>query len=241
MRVIVTKDYEEMSLRAAEIIKAQILLKPNSILGLATGSTPIGTYQNLVKYHKEEGLDFSNITTVNLDEYKGLAPDHDQSYRYFMNHNLFNHVNINKDNTNVPNGLAGNDIDECMRYDELIESLGRQDLQLLGLGNNGHIGFNEPAESFSNGTYCVTLTDSTIDANSRFFESRDDVPKYAYTMGAGTIMRSKRILLVASGKAKAEAIKAMVKGPVSPKCPASVLQLHGDCIIVIDSEAASLL
>ena len=239
MRVIKATDYEEMSLRAAEIIRAQITLKPDSVLGLATGSTPVGLYKYLVKWHKEDGLDFSKITSVNLDEYKGLSPDHDQSYRYFMEDNLFSHVNIDKNKTNVPDGLASDEKAECERYDKLVASLGGQDLQLLGIGNNGHIGFNEPGEFFNEGTHCVKLTDSTIEANSRFFASKDEVPKFAFSMGIGTIMQAKAILIVASGKSKANAVKTMINGEIGPHCPATILRFHPNVIVVADEEALS--
>lgn len=239
MRVIKATDYEEMSLRAAEIIRAQITLKPDSVLGLATGSTPVGLYKYLVKWHKEDGLDFSKITSVNLDEYKGLSPDHDQSYRYFMEDNLFSHVNIDKSKTNVPDGLASDEKAECERYDKLVASLGGQDLQLLGIGNNGHIGFNEPGEFFNEGTHCVKLTDSTIEANSRFFASKDEVPKFAFSMGIGTIMQAKAILIVASGKSKANAVKTMINGEIGPHCPATILRFHPNVIVVADEEALS--
>mgnify|MGYP003375250261 FL=1 len=206
MRIIEAKNYEDLSKKAAEIIAAQVTLKPNAVLGLATGSTPVGTYKNLIKKYEEGELDFSQVTSVNLDEYKGLSGDHDQSYRYFMNDNLFNHVNIDKSRTSVPNGLEEDAAKACADYDAVIESVGGVDLQLLGIGGNGHIGFNEPAEEFKVGTHCVKLTESTIEANARFFESIDDVPKYAYTMGIGNIMNAKTVLLIASGKNKAQAV-----------------------------------
>lgn len=241
MRIIVTKDYEQMSLKAAEIMRAQIQLKPNSVIGLATGSTPLGLYSNLAKWNEEGSLDFKEVITVNLDEYKGLPADHDQSYIYFMNKNLFSKINIDKKNTHLPNGMAEDADKECARYDALIKSLGGQDMQLLGIGHNGHIGFNEPADAFANGTYCVKLTESTINANSRFFASADDVPKYAFSMGCGVIMNAKRILMVATGEEKAQAIHDMVKGPISPKCPASILQMHPDVVVVVDEGAAKML
>ena len=211
------------------------------MLGLATGSSPEGLYQNLVKQYKDGDLDFSRVTSVNLDEYKGLAPDHEQSYRRFMNDHLFDHVNIDKDRTFVPDGLNEDSEKVCSAYDELIARTGGIDLQLLGLGNNGHIGFNEPADAFTCGTHCVELTQSTIDANKRFFASEDLVPRYAYTMGIGNIMAAKKILLIVSGKAKAEALKAALTGPVTPKVPASVLQLHPDVAVVADEDALELI
>ena len=240
MRIIEAKNYEDLSKKAAEIIAAQVTLKPNAVLGLATGSTPVGTYKNLIKKYEEGELDFSQVTSVNLDEYKGLSGDHDQSYRYFMNDNLFNHVNIDKSRTSVPNGLEEDAAKACADYDAVIESVGGVDLQLLGIGGNGHIGFNEPAEEFKVGTHCVKLTESTIEANARFFESIDDVPKYAYTMGIGNIMNAKTVLLIASGKNKAQAVYDSFFGPVNPHVQASILQLHRDAIIIADEDALSL-
>ncbi len=241
MNIYRVKNYEDMSRRAAAIVSAQIVLKPDCVLGLATGSSPEGLYQNLVKQYKDGDLDFSRVTSVNLDEYKGLAPDHEQSYRRFMNDHLFDHVNIDKDRTFVPDGLNEDSEKVCSAYDELIARTGGIDLQLLGLGNNGHIGFNEPADAFTCGTHCVELTQSTIDANKRFFASEDLVPRYAYTMGIGNIMAAKKILLIVSGKEKAEALKAALTGPVTPKVPASVLQLHPDVAVVADEDALELI
>ena len=240
MRVIKAKDYREMSRAAANIISAQILLKPDCVLGLATGSSPVGTYEQLIEWYKKGDLDFSQVTTVNLDEYVGLAPDHDQSYYYFMHHNLFDSVNLRPGSTNLPDGCAADMDAECIRYDTLLRTLG-VDLQLLGLGNNGHIGFHEPDKEFSKGTHIVTLTESTLEANKRFFASIDDVPKTAISMGTYDIMQAKRILMVASGKAKAEAVKAMLTGPITPQMPASILQFHRNFTLVADEEALSLL
>ena len=240
MRVIKAKDYREMSRAAANIISAQILLKPDCVLGLATGSSPVGTYEQLIEWYKKGDLDFSQVTTVNLDEYVGLAPDHDQSYYYFMHHNLFDSVNLRPGSTNLPDGCAADMDAECIRYDTLLRTLG-VDLQLLGLGNNGHIGFNEPDKEFSKGTHIVTLTESTLEANKRFFASIDDVPKTAISMGTYDIMQAKRILMVASGKAKAEAVKAMLTGPITPQMPASILQFHRNFTLGADEEALSLL
>ena len=240
MRLIVAKDYADVSRKAANIIAAQIQLKPDCVLGLATGSSPVGTYKELIKKYEAGELDFSKVKTVNLDEYVGLSKDHDQSYAYFMRTNLFDHVNIDQANCNIPSGLTDDPDAECAAYDKLIGEL-HTDLQLLGMGPNGHIGFNEPDEVFFPATHCVTLAESTIDANQRFFASRDDVPRYAYTMGIWGIMQAKKILLVANGKNKAAAIKAAVTGPIDPKVPASILQLHPDCTIVADEEALSLL
>lgn len=240
MRVIKVKDYRQMSRAAANIISAQILLKPDCVLGLATGSSPVGAYEQLIEWYKKGDLDFSRVTTVNLDEYVGLSPDHDQSYHYFMHHNLFDSVNLRTGATNLPDGCAADMAAECVRYDALLRTLG-VDLQLLGLGNNGHIGFNEPDEEFSKGTHVVTLTESTLEANKRFFASIGDVPKTAISMGTYDIMQAKRVLMVASGKAKAEAVKAMLTGPITPRMPASILQFHRDFTLVADEEALSLL
>lgn len=240
MVIYATKDYQEMSRKAANIIASQIILKPASVLGLATGSTPVGAYQQLIEKYNNGELDFSEITSVNLDEYRGLSGDHDQSYRYFMNVNLFDHVNIRKECTNVPNGLAEDGEKECAAYDALIESLGGIDLQLLGIGGNGHIGFNEPADIMVKGTHLVTLTEETRQANARFFASIDEVPTHAYTMGIGNIMSARRILLLASGENKAQALYDTLYGPVDPKVPASVLQLHPDVMIVADEAALSV-
>lgn len=239
MVICKASDYKDLSRKAANIIAAQMILKPDCTLGLATGSSPVGTYEQLIERFKDGDLDFSRITSVNLDEYKGLAPDNDQSYRYFMNTNLFNHVNIDKAHTFVPDGLEPDAEKACREYDEIIENVGGIDLQLLGLGHNGHIGFNEPADSFSKGTNCVDLTESTIEANKRFFESEEDVPRQAYTMGIGSIMKAKKIVVVVSGEDKAEILKKVVCGPITPEVPASVLQLHPDVTIVADEAALS--
>lgn len=239
MRVIKTKDYQDMSHKAADIISAQILLKPACVLGLATGSTPIGIYEELVSKYNKGDLDFSQVRTVNLDEYKGLAPDNAQSYRYFMKEHLFKHVNIIPENTHLPNGLEENMEAECNRYDDIVKQLGGADLQLLGLGLNGHIGFNEPAEEFKKGTHCVALTQSTIDANSRLFKEGETVPRHAYTMGIQTIMSAKKILLVVNGAAKAKILKEALYGPITPHVPASILQLHPDVTVVADQDALS--
>ncbi|MBS6195660.1 MAG: glucosamine-6-phosphate deaminase [Clostridiales bacterium] len=241
MRIIVTKNYDDMSRKAANIISAQVISKPDCVLGLATGSTPIGTYKNLIEWYKKGDLDFSKVSTVNLDEYRGLDHDNDQSYYYFMMNNLFKHVNIDLANTHVPDGTEPDSDKACADYEAIVESYGGADLQLLGLGHNGHIGFNEPAEDFSKATNCVDLTESTIQANARFFEKIEDVPTQAYTMGIGTIMKAKKILLVASGKDKAEIVKKAFFGPVVPQVPASILQFHPDVTIVLDEDSASLL
>ena len=239
MKIIKAKDYDEMSRKAANLIAAQIYVKPNCVLGLATGSTPIGTYKELVAKYEMGDLDFSEVTTVNLDEYKGITKENDQSYYYFMNDNLFSHVNINKERTFLPDGTEPDSDKACNAYNEIIHSVGGQDLQLLGLGHNGHIGFNEPAASFSLETNCVDLTESTIKANQRFFASYDDVPKQAYTMGIKTIMQAKKVLVVVSGEDKADIVQKAFFGPVTPEVPASVLQLHPDCTVVADAAALS--
>lgn len=241
MQIIKTKDYEDMSRKAANIIASLVTLKPNCVLGLATGSSPIGTYKELIKRYNEGDLDFSKVTSVNLDEYKGLSGDHDQSYRYFMNHNFFDHINIDKARTFVPDGTEPDADKACGEYNAIIASTGGQDLQLLGLGHDGHIGFNEPADVFPPVTHCVDLTDMTIEANKRFFASKDDVPRQAYTMGIQNIMLAKKVLVVVSGADKADILKAVVEGPITPQVPASVLQLHPDCVFVVDEAAAAKL
>ncbi len=241
MRIYVTDDYNAMSRRVANILSAQVMLKPDCVLGLATGSTPVGAYQQLVEWYKMGDLDFSQVRSINLDEYVGLAPTHDQSYRYFMQSNLFDHVNILPENTNVPNGLSANAEEECRRYNEVIHTLGPIDLQLLGMGHNGHIGFNEPSDVFERETHVVDLTETTIQANARFFASADEVPRQAMTMGIQTIMQAKKVLVAVSGKDKAEIVKKAFTGPVTPQVPASILQMHPDVILVGDKAALSLL
>lgn len=241
MRIFQTENYEAMSAKAADILAAVVHLKSDCVLGLATGSTPVGLYKELIRKHQAGSLSFARVHTVNLDEYKGLAPTHDQSYRWFMRHNLFDHIDVLPENTNVPDGLAADADAECARYDALVASLGYADLQLLGLGRNGHIGFNEPDSRFIKPTHVVDLTESTIDANARFFASADDVPRQALTMGMGCIMAAKRILLVASGGDKADAVYQMICGPITPECPASILQLHPDVTVVVDKAAAARL
>ena len=239
MRIIAAKDYDHMSRQAANLISAQVLLKPDSVLGLATGSSPIGTYQQLIEGYKKGDVDFSRVKSVNLDEYVGLDLSSDQSYVYFMRHNLFDHINIDLDNTNVPCGVNPNAEEECARYDALIQSYGGIDLQLLGLGPNGHIGFNEPDDDFPKGTHKVALTDATIQANKRFFEKEEDVPRYAYTMGIRDIMQARRVVMVVSGAGKAEIVKQAFCGPITPHVPASILQLHQDFTLVADEAALS--
>lgn len=239
MQIYRAKDYEDMSRKAANIIASQVVLKPDCVLGLATGSTPIGAYKNLVEKYEQGDLDFSQVTTVNLDEYKGLPRENDQSYYYFMHDNLFDHVNVKPENTHLPDGTKEDSDEECAKYEELIRTLGGQDLQLLGLGHNGHIGFNEPDAIFEKATHCVDLQESTIEANKRFFASADDVPKQAYTMGIGTIMQAKKILVVVSGEDKADTVAKAFFGPVTPEVPASILQFHKDVILVADEAALS--
>lgn len=239
MKIYKTKNYDDMSRKAASIIAAQVISKPDSVLGLATGSSPVGIYKNLVKAYKNGDLDFSEVITVNLDEYKGLTQENDQSYYYFMHDNLFNHVNIKA--SYLPDGTQQDADAECARYEDQIHSLGGADLQLLGIGHNGHIGFNEPSDCFEKSTHCVDLQERTIEANKRFFASIDDVPRQAYTMGIGTIMSAKKILLVAYGKDKAEAISNSFFGPITPQVPGSILQLHPDVILVADEDALSLI
>lgn len=241
MKIIRAKDYNDMSRKAANIISAQVIMKPNCVLGLATGSTPIGTYAQLVEWYKKGDLDFSEVTTVNLDEYKGLTRENEQSYYYFMNDNLFSKVNINLERTFLPDGTEPDSDKACDDYNKVIANTGGVDLQLLGLGHNGHIGFNEPGMAFEAETHCVNLTESTMKANQRFFGSMEDVPKQAYTMGIKTIMQAKKILVVVSGKDKAAIVKEAFFGPITPKVQASVLQLHNDVTIVADEAALSLI
>lgn len=240
MKIIATDSYYQMSRVAANIISAQVIMKPSCVLGLATGSTPIGTYEQLIRWYEKGDLDFSQVTTINLDEYKGLSPANDQSYRYFMNTHFFDSININKEHTHVPDGLEPDSAKACRDYNKIITDCGGIDLQLLGLGLNGHIGFNEPGAAFEKETHCVDLSESTIRANSRFFASMDEVPKQAYTMGIKTIMQAKKILVIVNGASKAQIVKDAFFGPITPKVPASVLQLHNDVTLVADNEALSL-
>ena len=241
MRIIRTKNYDEMSRKAAAIIAAQVIHKPDCVLGLATGGTPVGTYKNLVEWYKSGDLDFSEVTTVNLDEYRGLPREHRESYWSFMHRNLFDHVNIPADRINLPDGTNMDADAECKRYDAVIAGLGGVDLQLLGIGHDGHIGFNEPSDAFDMGTHCVDLTEETIEANKRFFASRDEVPRQAYTMGTHTIMSARKVLMIVSGKDKAEIIKKAFFGPVTPHVPASILQMHPNFVLVADKDALSLI
>jgi glucosamine-6-phosphate deaminase len=241
MLVIVKENYEDLAKEAAQIVAYRLRRKPNLVLGLATGSTPLGMYKELIRLHKQEGLDFSKVTTFNLDEYVGLPPSHDQSYRYFMNINLFNHINVPERNIYVLDGLA-DDIDaHCDWYEKEMEKAGGLDIQVLGIGANGHIAFNEPGSSLGSRTRIKTLTDKTRWDNARFFEHTGQVPKYALTMGVGTIMDAKELLLLANGKGKADAIKAAAEGPITGQVPASVIQLHRKAVVIVDREAASKL
>ncbi len=240
MNIIRAKDYQDMSRKAANIISAQIIMKPDCVLGLATGSTPVGTYRQLIEWYEKGDLDFSRVSTVNLDEYRGLTHIDPQSYYYFMQENLFDHVNIDKAATHVPDGTNPDAADACAKHEQIIKSLGGIDLQLLGLGNNGHIGFNEPGAAFEKETHLVDLAESTIRANARFFASIDEVPKQAYTMGIRTIMQAKKILVVVSGEGKADIVSRAFFGPVTPEVPASILQMHPDVTVVCDEAALSL-
>ena len=232
MKFITVESYEKMSRSAANIISAQVIIKPDCVLGLATGSSPLGTYRQLVEWYRKGDIDFSGVTTVNLDEYIGLNGQNPQSYRYFMNQNLFSQVNIPLKNTFVPNGCAPNPADECEAYDRKIERLGGIDLQLLGIGLDGHIGFNEPDDYFVKNTHVVDLHESTVAANARFFKTKAEVPRQAITMGMISIMQAKKILLIASGPEKSEIVNQAFYGPITPKIPASILQLHPDITVI---------
>ncbi len=239
MKIISTDNYDDMSKKAANIILSQVIMKPNAVLGLATGGTPVGTYKQLVEWYKKGDIDFSEVTTVNLDEYRGLPREHKQSYWYFMHINFFNHVNIKKSNIHIPDGFDMDAQKVCKEYDNIIQSVGGIDLQLLGIGNDGHIGFNEPATVFETNTHCTDLTNSTIEANKRFFENGEEVPRQAYTMGIKAIMQAKKVLMVANGESKADIINKALFGPVTPEVPASILQIHPDFILVADKAALS--
>lgn len=238
MRIVYTKDYLEMSRKAAGIIAAQVVLKPASVLGLATGRSPLEAYKQLIEWYKKGDVDFKKCRTVNLDEYVGLGPEDPESYHSFMRENLFQHININPANAHIPNGK--NSDAECQRYDDLLKHLGKIDLQLLGLGHNGHIAFNEPCQSISKGTHKVALTHETIEANKSFFTGRD-MPRYAYSMGIKSILDAKRILLIVAGEEKAEILCRSLTGKIKPTVPASLLQLHSDLIVVADEAALSVL
>lgn len=240
MKIIITKNYEELSAKAAEVMLGVVKQTPEAVLGLATGTTPLGLYAKMISDHRENGTDYSQIRTVNLDEYKGLPRTHEQSYAYFMKKNLFEGLGIAPEQTNIEDGTAKDEKSECARYDALLEQLPR-DIQLLGLGSNGHIAFNEPGTPFGSGTHVVTLAESTVKDNARLFEDISEVPRKAYTMGIKQIMQAKKILILASGANKAEAVYKMVKGEVTEQVPASVLQLHPDCTLIADEAAAQKL
>lgn len=239
MRTIIVDDYKMMSAKAAQILVSQIILKPEAVLGLATGSTPEGMYADLIKYEHEGLVDMSHITTFNLDEYYGLDQNNPQSYHTYMRNHLFNHINLDEQHIHIPPTRASNVKKTCHDYDEMIQEAGGIDVQVLGIGQNGHIGFNEPDIKFEARTHLVALDESTIKANSRFFEDESKVPKQAISMGIKNIMQSKKIVLMASGLSKADAIYEMVKGPITPNLPASVLQLHPDVVVILDKDAAS--
>ncbi|MDZ7291956.1 MAG: glucosamine-6-phosphate deaminase [candidate division KSB1 bacterium] len=241
MLVHIKENYEEMSKAGARIVAELVRKKPNCVLGFATGSTPLGMYKELIRMHKNEGLDFSKVTTFNLDEYVGLPPEHDQSYHYFMWENLFKHINVDRRFVHIPMGMADDIEAHCEWYEEQIQKAGGIDLQILGIGANGHIAFNEPGSSLGSRTRIKTLTGTTREANARFFKNPDEVPKYAITMGVGTIMDAKKLLLLASGEAKANAIAATCEGPISAMCPASIVQLHRYAFVIVDKAAAAKL
>ncbi len=240
MKILVVADEHEMSIEASRIISALVRTKRNAVLGLPTGSTPLGTYRELIRMHHEENLDFSRVHTINLDEYVGLSGYHPQSYRAFMRDNFFDHINIDQDNTHVPDGLAEDVEEECRRYDDMIYQYGHTDLQLIGIGPNGHIAFNEPADFFTPDTHVAVLTESTINANQRFFENRDEVPRTAISMGMRGIMSTKHLILIASGEGKADAIKKSCFGPVTPQVPGSLIQLHPYVTVIVDEAAMSM-
>lgn len=239
MRIIKVKNYEELSAKTAALIAAQVNIKPEAVLGLATGGSPVGAYAKLVEMFRRGEVDFSEITTINLDEYRGLPKEHEQSYWHFMHENLFDHVNVKEEQIHVPDGENLDMEKVCREYDELIQNAGGIDLQLLGIGLDGHIGFNEPGRIFEPDTHCVDLTESTIEANKRFFSSRDEVPKQAYTMGIKPIMQAKKVLMIANGEEKAEILKKAFTGEITPEIPASILQLHPDFTLIADEDALS--
>ncbi len=241
MKIYKAKDYADMSRKAANILSAQVIMKPDCVLGLATGSTPIGVYNQLVEWYHKGDIDFAQVRTVNLDEYRGLSPDNVHSYAYFMRKYLFDRVNISLSNTNIPDGLAENGELECSRYDKVIQKLGGVDMQLLGLGHDGHIGFNEPEEAFEKSTHVAVLKPETRQANQRFFGEGEEVPTQAITMGIKSIMQARKILLIVSGEDKASILARALEGPVTPRIPASILQLHNDVTVVADTAALSFI
>ncbi len=241
MKIIVTKNYEELSRKAGNLFASQLILKTNAVIGLATGSSPVGMYKELVRIYQAGDIDFDEVVSFNLDEYIGISPDNEQSYHYFMKENLFNHINIRPENIHIPSGIAVDMTVAASSYDKMIEEAGMIDIQILGIGNNGHIGFNEPDVKFEARTHIVELEQETIEANSRFFDSIEEVPTQAISMGIKNIMQSRKIVLIASGEGKAKVVQQMIEGPITPELPASVLQLHPDVTVILDEEAASLL
>ncbi|RWZ60620.1 glucosamine-6-phosphate deaminase [Halobacillus fulvus] len=237
MKIIVTKDYESLSLRACQLIEEEVERRPDAVLGLATGSTPLGTYKQMIRSYKHGRTDYQHVTTFNLDEYVGLTGDHPQSYRFFMEEQLFKYLNVPSNHTYIPNGTADDMEEECERYERLIDEIGPPDLQLLGIGQNGHIGFNEPGTPFDSETHLIKLAESTRKANARFFDTLEDVPTRAITMGIRSILKSKRILLLASGERKAEAIYRLLNEVVDEKFPASSLNRHADVTLIVDEKA----
>lgn len=238
MKIYVEENYQKLSKKAAYILASQVRLKPDSVLGLATGDTPLGMYRELAAMHQEEDLDFKEVKTFNLDEYYGLEKENPQSYHYYMMENFFKYVNIQEKNIHIPDGQAPDIEEACRRYEQLIRLMGGIDLQVLGIGRNGHIGFNEPDVKFEATTHLVQLDEDTIQANARFFDSIDKVPTQAISMGIKTIMQAKKIVLLASGREKREVIQRALEGKISPELPASVLQLHNDVVVILDREAA---
>jgi glucosamine-6-phosphate deaminase len=241
MEIVICADYDELSAKAAAEVAAVVKAKPDAVLGLATGSSPLGLYRELARMHRDEGLDFSRVRTFNLDEYVGLKGDHQQSYRYFMDKNLFEGIGIPAENTHVPSGTAESYAEFCAEYERMIADAGGIDVQVLGIGSDGHIGFNEPGTSLASRTHVTTLTEQTIDDNARFFEKKQDVPRYACTMGVGTVLEARRCVLVANGANKADAVSDMAEGPVTSMCTASALQMHNDTMVFLDEEAAGKL
>ncbi len=236
LKIIIAKDYDQISREASLLIAEEIQKKPDLVLGLATGSTPLGTYKELIRLYREKKLDFSRVKTFNLDEYYGLSPDSKQSYAYYMKENFFKHINILTANTHIPDGKAGNIDEECKHYDRMIEEHGGIDLQILGIGSSGHIGFNEPEKELDINTHLVELSKKTISDNSRFFNSKEEVPTHAITMGLGSIMRAKKILLLVYGANKAGIIPQIINGRFTTEVPASILQIHADTTVIIDEE-----
>jgi len=241
MQVLIYPSYEQVSAAAAAVVADVVRSKPDAVLGLATGSTPLGLYEELIRMHTDEGLDFSRVRTFNLDEYVGLSPEHDQSYHYFMHENLFKHINVDLRNVNVPSGTASDYPAFCQWYEDRIEACGGIDVQVLGIGSDGHIAFNEPGSSLASRTRIKTLAEQTIDDNARFFAGKDDVPIYAVTMGVGTILEADKLVLLATGEGKIDAVADAIEGPVSSLCTASALQLHPDSLFFLDAAAAGKL